>query len=151
MIRVYDAFETDFSHLGLCGVEPTFSKVHEIAAGAFELEMECPITDDGRWAALEVNNILKAPCPVRETPSVVMGGTSTTTEVVTRLLLKVWTKEKQKLYARAPKYKGNDIVIGTYPKTLNGFALMRGTVALLLVRRVRPAAVLFTSAPKMVR
>lgn len=116
MIRVYDAFETDFSHLGLCGVEPTFSKVHEIAAGAFELEMECPITDDGRWAALEVNNILKAPCPVRETPSVVMGGTSTTTEVVTRLLLKVWTSEKQKLYARAPKYKGADVVIGSYPK-----------------------------------
>ena len=60
MICVYDQHETNFEGNGLCTLLPTSCTVTEQAGGMYELEMEHPITQDGRWKYLTENAIIRA-------------------------------------------------------------------------------------------
>ena len=63
MICAYDQHETEFAGNGLCTLLPTSCTVTEQAGGMYELEMEHPITYDGRWKYLTENAIVRAPVP----------------------------------------------------------------------------------------
>lgn len=63
MIKVYRSNETFFDGNGLATLLPTMCKVTEQAGGLFELEMEHPVTTDGRWKYLTEDALIVAPVP----------------------------------------------------------------------------------------
>ena len=67
-VTIYAADASDFTDNGLGVLEPSSCVVNEIAGGMYELELEHPMDDAGRWMRLQDNRILKAPTPVRDAP-----------------------------------------------------------------------------------
>ena len=65
MITVHSGWETDFSGLGICPLQPTECTVEEQAGGLYQLKMTHPMDDAGRWLNLTAWNIIRAPAPVR--------------------------------------------------------------------------------------
>lgn len=61
MILVYSSTTTTFTTNGLGSVWPTECIVTEELNGVFELELEHPIDDNGKWERLVKWNIIKAP------------------------------------------------------------------------------------------
>lgn len=61
MILIYEATETDFGHNGLGALMPSTCYVTEEVNGRFELYMEHPIDDYGKWEKLQEQRIIKAP------------------------------------------------------------------------------------------
>lgn len=82
-ICIYPPSATDFSTNGEGLLTPTECTVSEQAAGLYQLTLTHPIDDTLRWMQLQTGWIIKAPCPVRESPEVVEEiipeGTTTTT------------------------------------------------------------------------
>ena len=70
MICVYSATCTDFSGNGLGVVQPQSCTVTETLNGEWELTLEHPIDEYGKWARLAEGNILRAPVPAAMTPQV---------------------------------------------------------------------------------
>ena len=92
MINVYPAAATDFSSLGVVTLTPTSCTIEEQAGGLFELEMSHPIDTDMKWLYLQIGNIIKAPCAVREAPLLRLNdNVKSGTEVKTRAVYKVTT------------------------------------------------------------
>ena len=92
MINVYPAAATDFSPLGVVTLMPTSCTIEEQAGGLFELEMSHPIDVDMKWLYLQIGNIIKAPCAVREAPLLRLNdNVKSGTEVKTRAVYKVTT------------------------------------------------------------
>lgn len=70
-VFIYDAQETDFSTLGLCGeLVPTSVMFHEIANGNSTVTLEHPMDPMGRYRFLAEDRILKVDVPVRTTPEI---------------------------------------------------------------------------------
>jgi phage minor structural protein len=74
MIMIYERGYEDFSTMGLGKLLPTSCVIHEEQGGAYELELEHPMDEDGRYALIVPGNVLKVPAPARTTPLVTAGG-----------------------------------------------------------------------------
>lgn len=61
MIIIYEATETAFTSLGLGVLAPASCIISEDLNGQYELEMDHPIDDDGKWARIANDRIIKAP------------------------------------------------------------------------------------------
>ena len=70
MICIYSADCTDFSGNGLGVVQPQSCTVTETLNGEWELTLEHPIDEYGKWTRLAEGNILRAPVPAAMTPQV---------------------------------------------------------------------------------
>lgn len=70
MICIYEADCTDFSTNGLGAVLPTSCEVTETLNGEWELTLEHPIDDAGKWRRFADGRILRAPVPAAMTPRV---------------------------------------------------------------------------------
>ena len=70
MICIYSADCTDFSGNGLGVVSPQTCTVTETLNGEWELTLEHPIDEYGKWTRLAEGNILRAPVPAAITPQV---------------------------------------------------------------------------------
>lgn len=78
-IYVFGPKETDFTTMGLaCALTPTQCIFREQANGESSLEMTHPLDSFGRYTALQQNNILVVPVPVRTTPEIQNGKVVTT-------------------------------------------------------------------------
>ncbi len=112
MITIYDKAAQDFSTLGLGTLEPTICKIEEQAGGLYELTLRQPITDDGRAFLLEVDRIIKAEAPVRETPQLTIdNAASVARATITREVWQVNTSEGR-LHLRE---KPNGRILNAYP------------------------------------
>ena len=111
MIFVYPSDCTDFSSNGVGPVDPMSAEVTETLNGEWELKLEHPYDDAGKWQRLVEGCILRAPVPAAMTPQaelVVKQGTSTST-----LIYKVQTTTGERLHLRSgtgTKYK----ILGKY-------------------------------------
>ena len=70
MLCIYSADCTDFSGNGLGVVQPQSCTVTETLNGEWELTLEHPIDEYGKWTRLAEGNILRAPVPAAMTPQV---------------------------------------------------------------------------------
>ena len=70
MLCIYPADCTDFSGNGLGAVSPQTCTVTETLNGEWELTLEHPIDEYGKWTRLAEGNILRAPVPAAMTPQV---------------------------------------------------------------------------------
>lgn len=86
-IPIYAKNADDFSTNGMGLLTPIECTVEEQAAGMYELTLVQPIDNTLRWAQLQTGNIIKAPCPVRESP--LYEGDIETETVVLREVYKV--------------------------------------------------------------
>lgn len=119
MITVYSAWADDFSGLGICALTPEECVVREQAGGTFRLEMTHPMDDTGRWWNLLKYNIIKAPCPVRETPKI-NAGSAAPGQAVTRKVYSVSVNTRLRLRTKPSTSKGK--IIGRYK---NGTKVLR--------------------------
>ncbi len=70
MICIYPADCTDFSNNGLGTVSPSSCTVTETLNGEWELAMEHPLDEQGKWRRLVEGCIIRAPVPASVTPQV---------------------------------------------------------------------------------
>ena len=70
MICVYLPDATDFTSNGIGPVDPLSCTVTETLNGEWEVEMEHPIDDFGKWQRLVTGRILRVPVPAAETPRI---------------------------------------------------------------------------------
>ena len=83
-IRVFgpDDEGNDYSTMGLVGtLIPISCTFHEVANGESSIELEHPIDPYGKYTALERQNILVVPVPVRTTPEIQNGSCVTAVSV----------------------------------------------------------------------
>ena len=72
MICVYTPDCTDFSGNGIGPVSPLSCTVTETLNGEWELTLEHPLDDAGKWRRLVEGCILRAPVPAAMTPGITM-------------------------------------------------------------------------------
>lgn len=72
MICIYDPLDTTFDGHGVGVLHPLSCVVHEVAGGAYELEIVMPITVDDRWKLLCSGAVVRAPVPCVVTPRLQM-------------------------------------------------------------------------------
>lgn len=112
MITVYPADCTDFSNNGLGILQPIECTIHEIAGGAYELNMVHPIDSTNRWTQITNGCFIKAPAPVRESPLYEEDATGTTEETVTRSIYSVNTSGMRLNLRQGPSMDAR--IIGSY-------------------------------------
>ena len=114
MICIYPADCSDFSSNGLGIVQPQSCTVAETLNGEWELTLEHPIDEEGRWTRLAEGNILRAPVPAAMTPQVGLVSQQYQTATHDVLIYKVSTN-RDPLRLRSgtgTKYK----ILGKYKK-----------------------------------
>lgn len=72
MVCLYDKTETDFSHNGICVLNPSVCTVKEVAGGSYELYMEHPIDENGKSSLLVEDMLIKAPVPPMTIPDITL-------------------------------------------------------------------------------
>ena len=72
MICLYNKTETDFSHNGVCVLDPSVCTVSEEAGGSYELYLEHPFDKHGKYTMLAEEMIIKAPVPHTVIPQVTL-------------------------------------------------------------------------------
>ena len=70
MIRIYESNCKDFSKNGLGPLAPSSCTVSETLNGTWELTLEHPLDDAGKWQRLQEERIIVAPVPAAPTPRV---------------------------------------------------------------------------------
>lgn len=91
MIRVYDAKATDFTGNGLGGLMPSVCRVTETLGGEYELEIEHPLDEFGKWQRLQLNNIVLADVPSMTAPGLLLSEVMSTERQRTKYTLDGWT------------------------------------------------------------
>lgn len=92
-VKLFSPKETVFTGNGLCVLSPLSCVVTEEAGGEYELEMEHPLDDYGKWELLREDYIVEAPIPPTYIPEVHMPP------------WEVWRTNKQTdLYTTLPSY-----------------------------------------------
>jgi len=71
-ILIYEQGFEDFSTMGLGEVRPASCIVHEEQGGAYELDMDHPMDESGRWDLLRNGRVLRVPVPAKTTPHIQM-------------------------------------------------------------------------------
>ena len=105
MITIYERGYEDFSTMGLGQLLPTSCVVHEEQGGAYELELEHPMDEEGRHSLITPGCVLRVPAPSRPTPLVTTGGLSDR-EIYT-------ANEKINIYSKATTSMGTTITSTT--------------------------------------
>ena len=78
-IYVFSPDDDDYTTMGLaCALTPTSCTFREQANGESAIEMSHPLDSFGRYTALQKENILTVPVPVRTTPEIQNGSVVTT-------------------------------------------------------------------------
>jgi len=72
LICVYLPDATDFTTNGLGPINPLSCSVTETLNGEWEVELEHPIDDLGKWQRLATGRIIRVPVPAAETPRIEM-------------------------------------------------------------------------------
>lgn len=118
MICVYTPDCTDFSGNGLGPVAPMSCTVTETLNGEWELTLEHPLDEAGKWRRLVEGRILRAPVPAAMTPGITMI-TQATPEVKrevwkvrtngSRLMLRSGTGTKYKIIGKY--HNGTEVVL----------------------------------------
>lgn len=72
MICVFPSDATDFSGNGTGMLSPSLCTVTETLNGEYELTLEHPLDDGGKWQRLQEGRILRVPVPAAATPQVKM-------------------------------------------------------------------------------
>lgn len=72
MITLYEKTATTFADNGLCGLSPVSCVVRETAGGAYELQMQHPVDEYGKYAMLTEERLIKAPVPKTIIPETVL-------------------------------------------------------------------------------
>lgn len=70
MICIYEQNATDFSTNGLGALYPTSCKVSATLNGEYELELEHPYDEYGKWRRIMDGRIIRAPVPTAMTPRI---------------------------------------------------------------------------------
>lgn len=70
LIRIYESDCKDFSKNGLGPLAPSSCTVSETLNGTWELTLEHPLDDAGKWQRLQEERIIVAPVPAAPTPRV---------------------------------------------------------------------------------
>ena len=70
MICVFPWDATDFSGNGAGMLSPSLCTVTETLNGEYELTLEHPLDDGGKWQRLQEGRILRVPVPAAVTPQV---------------------------------------------------------------------------------
>lgn len=79
---------------GLCVLDPSVCTVTEKAGGSYELHLEHPMDEEGKYLLLAEDRLIQAPVPKITTPTFTLPNT------------KIWrTKRQTKLYSKLPVYK----------------------------------------------
>ena len=108
MICVYGPDCTDFTTNGYGTLNPLSATVTETLNGEYELELEHPIDDQGKWQRLAEGCILRVPVPAGYTPAIA------TQQKSGQIAAEIWAVSSNILYIRS----GPDLsykVIGSYP------------------------------------
>lgn len=104
MICLYDKNETVFSDVKPVILEPSVCTVSEVAGGSYELHMELPMDQYGKFRKVEENAIIKAPVPPAHIPQITM---PQTVELKTKTYSDA--SRKIKLYSKLPVYKSTGV------------------------------------------
>jgi len=103
MITIYEQGYEDFSTMGMGQLFPTACVIHEEQGGAYELELEHPMDEDGRYSLIMAGRVIRAPAPSRTTPLVTAGGLADR-EIYT-------ANEKINLYSKATTSMGSTVTV----------------------------------------
>lgn len=94
MIRLFEKNADSFDNNGICVLNPSVCTVSEVAGGNYELHMEYPIDENGKYAMLTEERIIVAPVPPTHIPQITLPET------------KVWkTIRTADLYSKLPSYR----------------------------------------------
>lgn len=72
LILLYAKDEENFDSNGLCVLCPSSCVITEQAGGYYNLEMQHPMDEWGKWAMIEENSIIRAPVPPLHIPAVTL-------------------------------------------------------------------------------
>ena len=97
MIWIYEQGHEDFSTNGLGSLLPTRCEIKEEQNGAYELELDHPIDEDGLFSLLKTGRVIKAPVPAQTTPIIHMPATTSYEVWETAAAAKVYTKQSTSL------------------------------------------------------
>lgn len=95
-IALFPPSATNFLTNGLCVLFPFSCEISETAGGQFDLTMQHPMDEAGKWQLLLEEYLIRSPVPEKETPRIVMPAaaiwqvTATTTPLYT--VLPTWSK-----------------------------------------------------------
>lgn len=103
MIWIYEQGHEDFSTNGLGSLRPARCEIKEEQNGAYELELDHPIDEDGLFSLLKTGRVIKAPVPAQTTPIIRMPATTS---------YEVWeTTAKAKVYTRKTTSLGTQVTV----------------------------------------
>lgn len=94
MIVLYEKDTTSFDDNGICVLSPTLCNVTEVAGGEYELEMEHPLDDNGKYLMLTEERLIKAPVPKNYIPETSLPD-----------LIEWRTIRETSMYSKVPTYK----------------------------------------------
>ena len=101
MIWIYEQGFEDFSTNGLGQLHPVRCHLSEEQAGAYELELEHPISDDLlSWELIKTGRVIKVPVPAQTTPLIHMEGAAGYEVWKTNRATKVYTKKTTSMGTR---------------------------------------------------
>ena len=95
LVCLYDKHETDFKSNGICVLNPISCIVTEEEAGEYELELEHPMDEHGKWALIQEECVIRAPVPPMTIPSITIPATS---------VWRVKSGISASLYSKLPTY-----------------------------------------------
>lgn len=72
MVILYDKDETDFLDNGICVLSPSQCSVAEVAGGKYELHLEHPFDENGKYLMLAEEYLIKAPVPPMTIPEITL-------------------------------------------------------------------------------
>ena len=72
MVKLFEQNESSFSGNGVCLLDPTVCNVSETAGGSYELYIEHPIDEHGKYNLILENMIVEAPIPPTEIPEITL-------------------------------------------------------------------------------
>lgn len=98
MICIFDHKATSFNGNGLCALDPIVCTVSEEAGGSYELHMEHPMDENGKFLLLQEDMIIRAPVPKRVIPR------------ITLPTVRLWkTTQSAPVYSVLPVYKKPEV------------------------------------------
>lgn len=100
MITIYEHNEENFASLGMGALSPIACDVVWEEGGQYDLTLQHPIMDDGKWMMIANERILRVPSPVRESPYVEFTAAEQTESTISREIYKVSTPKGGRLNMR---------------------------------------------------
>lgn len=100
MITIYEHNEENFASMGMGALSPIACDVVWEEGGQYDLTLQHPIMNDGKWMMIANERILRVPSPVRESPYVEFTAAEQTESTISREIYKVSTPKGGRLNLR---------------------------------------------------